>query len=164
MKKNKKLYAILALIIILVIIDQITKNIAINNNGPLINGVLNITTVENKGGAFGVGQNGTGTFIITNIVVIGIIIRFMIMQKEQIDKKTYFALSMIIAGGLGNFIDRIFRGFVVDFLDLTPIIKMPVFNISDIYILVGWILLALFFAMFACKDVKVKKAEDDNIE
>lgn len=155
---------IILLIIILVLIDQVTKMVAISHNGTLIEGVLKITTVKNKGGAFGVGQKDTMTFIITNIIVIGILVRFMIMQKDQIDKKTYFALCLAIAGGLGNLIDRIFRGAVIDFLDISEVIKMPVFNVADIYVVVSWILLALFFALYASKDVKVKQIEDGKIE
>lgn len=161
---KKKITSIIILIIVLILIDQIAKIIAVNNNGILINGILNITTVENKGGAFGVGQNGTGTFIITNIIVLGIIIRFIVTQKNMIDKKTYFALSLVMAGGIGNLIDRIFKGAVIDFLDFSPIIKFPVFNIADIYIVVGWVLLALFFTMFMFKDIKVEKVEDDFFE
>lgn len=161
---KKKIICIILITIILIFIDQISKIIAVNNNGILINGILNITTVENKGGAFGVGQKGLGTFIITNIIVLGVIIKFMVTQKDLIDKKTYFALCMVIAGGMGNLIDRIFKGAVVDFLDFSPIIKFPVFNIADIYIVIGWILLALFFAIFMFKDVRIEEVEDDNFE
>ena len=161
---KKKLVCIITIIIILILIDQVTKIIAVNSNGVLLDGVLNITTVENKGGAFGVGQKGLGTFIVTNIVVLGIIIKFMITQKKLIDKRTYFSLCMVIAGGLGNLIDRLFKGAVIDFLDFTPIIKFPVFNVADMYIVIGWVLLALFFAMFIFKDVKVENVEDDDFE
>ena len=70
----------------------------------------------------------------------------MKMQQEQIDRKTYVALTMIISGALGNLIDRLFRGYVVKFITLW---ELPAFNLADILIVVGWILLALFFAMFA---------------
>jgi len=52
----------------------------------------------------------------------------MIIQSEQIDKKTNFALCMILAGGISNLIDRIFRGFVIDFIDISTIINFPKFN------------------------------------
>lgn len=97
------------------------------------------------------------TFIITSLIVIGIIIRFMIVQKNEMDHKTICALSLIIAGGLGNLIDRIIRGYVVDFIDITPIISFPKFNIADIYIFIGCVLLAIFFGRIMYHKAKIKK-------
>jgi len=156
-KNKKKLYIIIGVIVLLIILDQALKIFANTNNMEIISGILKFTTVENTGGAFGVGQNSTMTFIITNFVVLGIIIRFMMMQKEQIDKKTYFSLSLILAGGISNLIDRIFRGYVLDFIDFSEIINFPKFNLADVYIIIGWVTLALFFAIFTAKEVKSRK-------
>lgn len=156
-KKNKKVLIIAIFIICLVAIDQITKALMFGQEKNIINGFLKIVVAPNYGGAFGVGQNGTITFIITNIIVIGIIIKFMLMQEEHIDKKTYFALSLIIAGAIGNLIDKVVRGYVVEFI----VIKSLAFNISDLYIVIGWILLALFFAIHTCK---IKNKKGDKIE
>ena len=158
-KNNKKsLYIIIAVIVLLVAIDQVTKFLVIGKNYDLIQNVLSINFEESIKGSFGVGQKGTGTFIITNVIVLGIIFKFIKMQSEQIDKKTYGALCMIIAGAFGNLIDRIFRGYVVRFIAVFPSIKIPTFNIADILIVLGWILLAAFFATFA---IKVRK-ENNN--
>ena len=69
---------------------------------------------------------------------------------------------MVLAGGFGNLIDRIFRGFVVDFIDVSELINFPNFNFADIFIVLGWILLALFFAMYAnnVRIGKIKKEKD----
>lgn len=152
--KNKKIIFIIIAIIILLAIDQITKIFVINQHIDLIPNFLGIQYEESIQGSFGVGQKGTITFIITNIVVLGILIKFMKMQSEQIDKKTYVALTMIIAGALGNVIDRIFRGFVIKFI---KIINIPSFNIADMLIIVGWVLLAIFFAWFTYKFKKENK-------
>lgn len=145
-KKSKKIiYIIVAIIVLFVIIDQITKITLSNKNIDIIPNVLSINYEESITGSFGVNQKGTITFLITNIIVIGIIIKFMKMQKEQIDNKTYVALSLIIAGAVGNLIDRIFKGCVIRFLKISI---LPIFNLSDLYIIIGWISLALFFAMF----------------
>lgn len=141
-------------------LDQGVKLGFKNQESVIIPGFLNSTPVQNKGGAFGIGQNSTMTFIITNIIVLGIIIRFMILQKEQIDKKTNIALCLVLAGGFSNLIDRIFRGYVVDFLDVSPIITFPKFNLADIYIVIGFILLAAFFATYTWKEVKRKKENE----
>ena len=82
MEKNKKrLYIIIIAVIILIAIDQITKVLAIGKNFELIPSILGINFEQSIKGSFGVGQKGTITFILTNIIVIGIIIKFMKMQK-----------------------------------------------------------------------------------
>ena len=70
---------------------------------------------------------------------------------------------MVLAGGFSNLIDRIFKGFVVDFIDVSELINFPNFNLADIFIVLGWILLALFFAMYAnnVRMGKIKKEKDD---
>ena len=157
MKKNKKHMIIITIVVIaLIAIDQISKFLIVGKNINLIPNVLTFNFSEEIAGTFGVGFKGTFTFVITNLIVLGVIFKFMKMQQEQIDTKTYIALIMIIAGAIGNLIDRLFRGYVVKFIILW---KLPAFNVADILIVLGWVLLALFFAIFA---VKVRK--DNNID
>ena len=157
MKKNKKHMIIITIVVIaLIAIDQISKFLIVGKNINLIPNVLTFNFSEEIAGTFGVGFKGTFTFVITNLIVLGVIIKLMKMQQEQIDTKTYIALIMIIAGAIGNLIDRLFRGYVVKFIILW---KLPAFNVADILIVLGWVLLALFFAIFA---VKVRK--DNNID
>ena len=155
-KKNFKPYVIVILVILLIVIDQISKFYIVENIGKeiknIIPNVLNFTYVENRGGAFGVGQNSTMMFVLVNIIILGIIIRFMIIQKDRIDRKTQVILSMILAGGISNLIDRIVRGFVLDFIDFSPIISFPVFNIADILIVIGWLSLAIVTAVYYIKN------------
>lgn len=162
--KRKVFKKIFIIVLIFLLIDQITKFIFINKDIAIIPGVLKFHTVQNRGGAFGVGQNSTFSFIIANIIVLGIIMKFISIQANQIDKKTGFALAMVLAGGFGNLIDRLFKGYVVDFIDVSDLINFPNFNVADILIVLGWILLALFFAMYANKVRmgKIKKEKDDN--
>ena len=143
LKNNKVLIYAIIICIILLLIDQITKIVIINNNinVTLIPNVLNIHTVKNTGGAFGVGEGNTGMFIITNLVVLGLIIRFIYLQKDFMDKATLYTLFVILAGGFGNLIDRLSRGYVVDFINIFPKINFPKFNFADIYITVGLIVL-----------------------
>ena len=154
-KKNFKPYVIVILVILLIVIDQISKFYIVENIGKeiknIIPNVLNFTYVENRGGAFGIGQNSTMMFVLVNIIILGIIIRFMIIQKDRIDRKTQIILTMILAGGISNLIDRIARGFVLDFIDFSPIISFPVFNIADILIVIGWVSLAIVTAVYYIK-------------
>lgn len=156
LKNNKVLIYAIIICIILLLIDQITKIVIINNNinVTLIPNVLNIHTVKNTGGAFGVGEGNTGMFIITNLVVLGLIIRFIYLQKDFMDKATLYTLFVILAGGFGNLIDRLSRGYVVDFINIFPKINFPKFNFADIYITVGWIVLAFVFALYTYKEIK----------
>ena len=135
------------MIIFLIIIDQIMKLVIIkniyNSEITLISGVLNLTYVENTGGAFGIGNNGTMMFVIVNIIIIVLITKFIISKKDEISTYILIGLSLILAGGIGNLIDRVFRGFVVDYIDFNPLIKYPVFNIADIFVVVGCVIIGI---------------------
>lgn len=161
MKEKKKLWIIIGIILILLVLDQGTKMFFQGRETEIIPGIMKSTPVENRGGAFGIGQNNTTTFIITNIIVLGIIIRFLILQEHQMDKKTTGALCLILAGGFSNLIDRIFRGYVMDFMDISSIFSFPKFNLADIYITIGWVCLAAFFAAFTWKEVKSRKRKEE---
>jgi len=144
---------------LLLIIDQITKAIVIwnNFNSILIPNVLELNIVKNTGGAFGIGGGNVGTFIITNFIVLGMIIRFIYLQKDFMDKPTFFSLFIILAGGFGNVIDRISRGFVVDFITVFPATNFPTFNFADLYITMGWLTLVSMFIMYTYKEIKQEK-------
>lgn len=159
LKSNKLLINAIIMAIILLVVDQITKVIIIKNNIniTLIPNILTIHTVKNTGGAFGVGEGNTVMFIITNLVVLGLIIRFIYLQKDFMDKATLYTLFVILAGGFGNLIDRIFKGYVIDFINIFPSINFPKFNLADVYITIGWIVLAFIFALYSYKEIKNSK-------
>lgn len=114
----------------------------------LIDGVLHLTYVENTGGAFGIGSNFTLIFIISNIIVIGLLTIIIFLKKHELTIQTLVAISAVIAGGISNLIDRIVRGYVIDYIDINPIIKYPVFNIADIYVVIR---LFKYSNIFNCK-------------
>lgn len=136
----KKIHGII-LIIIGVLIDQVSKMIVFNNqvNFTIIPNLLDFTLVKNYGAAFGSFQGANyilaGVSVLVCIVMIGLI-AYMYHKGDKVS----FAYYLIIAGGIGNFIDRIARGFVVDFID-TPFIAT--FNIADSFIVIGafWIMI-----------------------
>lgn len=167
MKKNIiiNITCSILLILFVIIIDQITKNYILKNNisATLIEGVLEISYTKNRGGAFGVGQDNTFTFIITNIVVLGIIVRFLYIQRDMMDNITKSMLLIILGGGLGNLIDRIFRGFVIDFIRIFPKTNFPNFNIADICITMGWFILMLIFINYTYKEIKASKSERNRV-
>lgn len=164
-KKNLSYKVIIIIVVGLILIDQLSKIIAVNrfqNSVIILDGILNFTYTQNTGGAFGIGSGNVFMFILTNIIVIGLIIKFLITQKKMMDKKTQVLLSLILAGGISNLIDRVFRGFVVDFIDLA-FFDFPVFNIADICVVSGWIMLVIVTIIYA-KGENKKKEVKNNIE
>ena len=99
-KEEKRLIWPIVMFIVLLGIDQIVKTIAVlgNWNITIFENVLNLKLVYNNGIAFGIGQGTSmGTFIISNLIVLGIIIRFIWLQKDQMDKPTMYALFIIVS-------------------------------------------------------------------
>ena len=146
----------IAVCIALVIFDQITKYIALISlkpvgSVPIIEGVLNLTFVENRGAAFGIFQGQRWGFVILTLAISAFLIAVYLKLPKT---KKYNALRWTIvcleAGALGNFIDRLFRGYVVDFIDFT-LINYPVFNVADIYVVLSCIVWAVLI-IFVIKD------------
>ena len=145
--------------IVLVMIDQITKLGVINNikdkSITIIKGILSFTYCENKGVAFSIGNGYVPVFIVVNLIIIcGLTVYYEKNKTEfkGILSKIFF--TMVIAGGASNLIDRITRGFVIDFIDVSDFYSFAIFNVADIFIVVGIIGLALNFIV---QGVKVRK-------
>ena len=132
---------------VIAIVDQFTKwlvttNIGYNHEIQIIESFFYITYVKNKGAAWGILQNQRLLFVgITILVIIGVL---YLIAKE---KKNYnkLVLSFILGGALGNFIDRIFRGYVIDYINITEVMDFPVFNLADSFIVIGVIILIIFY-------------------
>lgn len=141
------IYYVIALAII--IIDQFTKylvvrNMQIGDSIPLIPDVFHLTSHRNMGAAFGILQNQRLLFIIITVaVVIGIVVSLVRIGKSQ--PRVSLALSLVLGGAIGNFIDRVSTGQVVDFLYI-KLIDFPIFNVADMAITfgVGLLMLDLF--------------------
>lgn len=150
--KYKKIFLIL-LGIIIVFLDQITKYTLMGKNLTIIPNILNFTYTENTGVAFGIGANNIFLTIIVNIIVLGVIIDCI--RKNQTDFKILIPLILIFSGGVGNLIDRIFRGYVIDFIDIN-LFNFPNFNIADICITIGIIFLIIIILNLTKNDTKNK--------
>lgn len=108
--------------------------------------VLNFCYVENRGAAFGILKDHRWVFMTVSIILIALLI--VMLKNTNITHKLFLtSVAMILGGGIGNMIDRIFVGYVVDFLKVT-FIDFPVFNIADSAVVVGTALLALYFIFF----------------
>ncbi|MDD4981036.1 MAG: signal peptidase II [Candidatus Omnitrophica bacterium] len=116
----------------------VSKNLSLNQSVPLIRGVFHLTLIHNRGAAFGMLRNQAQLFILTT--VLAIIFILITLKKNKGKKRPIYniSLSCILGGALGNFIDRLTSGYVIDFLDFRI---WPVFNVADSAITVGAILL-----------------------
>lgn len=127
---------------ILLAIDQFTKYLAVVYLQPIskiviIEGVFSLFYLENSGMAFGLLQGGRWIFIAITVVVMCFIIYFYTtLPKNRYGSITRFFLLMLIGGALGNFIDRLLHGFVVDFF-FFKLINFPVFNMADVFLVVA---------------------------
>ena len=145
--------------VFLTALDQFSKYLAVSKLKPLenvtvIDGFFDLTFVENRGAAFGI-LNGQRWFfiLITIAVTIGVLIYLVkAVKKNEVPKFLIFSIVLILAGAWGNAIDRLFRGYVVDYFEFT-FINYPVFNVADIYVVVGTIVMALILIFFV-KDEK----------
>lgn len=138
--------------------DQLLKLLVLQSLRPIgtvsaIPGLLDWMYVENRGAAFSILQNQRWFFIAITVVLVGACVWYLV--KECKSKWLGIALTLVIGGGIGNLIDRIFRGFVVDFISVS--FFPPVFNFADICVVVGGIALLLMILAEIIHEEKQKK-------
>ena len=129
-------------------LDQLTKYLTVLNlkpitTFPIIENVLHLTYVENRGAAFGMLKDHRWVFMIVSTAAIIAILVFMLAGfKKHFDPLLYIGLSMIVGGGIGNMIDRVSFGYVVDMIDFR-LINFAVFNVADTFVCIGCALVLL---------------------
>lgn len=156
-KMNKIDIILIIIVLAIIIVDQLTKIYVIKSgNMDIIQNVLRFNVTHNEKAAYGIGSNSTFMYVVTNIIILGIIFKFITTQNEYVDTKLKVFLSFIMAGGISNVIDRIIRGYVVEFIDFTPCINIPIFNVADIFTILGWVLVAAVFAYFTVTEWRKK--------
>lgn len=133
-------------VIVLVIIDQVVKYFCFNNLVEpitLIPGFIELSYLENRGAAFGIMQDKSFFLVVFPIIIIiGLIVFYTKLGNSRNEKISKASLILILSGAIGNLIDRVFNGFVVDMFHFT-FFDFPIFNIADIYVVVGTILLMI---------------------
>lgn len=155
-KKIMQLLIDLLVFIVLVVMDQVTKVIAVSQlkDQPaveLIPGVFEFRYLENRGAAFGMLQNGKVFFVFAAVVMLTAIV--FVLMKAPVSRKYrpwHVFLVMIASGGIGNMIDRLRLDYVIDFFYFV-LIDFPIFNVADIYVSVGTALFIIFI-LFFCKE------------
>ncbi|WP_042271693.1 signal peptidase II [[Clostridium] dakarense] len=141
-----------ALIIVLLIgIDQLSKVWALNSlkyigSIPILENVFHLTYVENRGAAFGMFQNNQMIFVIVALSA-SIFGLYYLYKNKNINLLGKAGIILIISGAIGNLIDRVRLGFVVDYFDFRFIWEY-VFNVADVFVVVGTILLCVYILFF----------------
>ncbi len=155
MNLKKKLCLLLDIlgIIVLVALDQFTKYLAVIHlkDKPayiIINGILELNYLENRGAAFGMLQNQKVFFIFVAVVILGVI-GYVLFKTPDAKKYRilHLLLSLIAAGAIGNMIDRVRFDYVVDFIYFV-LINFPIFNVADIYVTIQQLRLLFYFYLF----------------
>ena len=138
--KQTRLY-FLSISFFIILFDQFTKNLIINNK-TLINKdfiLFRLDFVKNYGAALNI-FSGNRIFLSLISIFFSLLLIYLIFRKNTLNSFDLYSYSFILGGTIGNGIDRIYKGFVVDFINLN-IINFPVFNIADISINIGFIFL-----------------------
>lgn len=128
-------------------IDQVSKSFIsrhfqLYQSVPVVKRFFHLTLVHNRGAAFGIFKGGMLFFIITACLALLLIVLYVKNRKEPLPFSLKFALGLVMGGTIGNLIDRISLGYVVDFLDFRI---WPVFNAADSAITCGMVLLFFYF-------------------
>jgi signal peptidase II len=146
--KKKTLSAVLGILFFLILIwaDRITKNLAVLHlkdqpEMPLIRGIFVLQYLENRGAAFGILQGRRLPLILITIIILAVVL-FVYARAPYTRKFIFLRVILVLvgAGAVGNFVDRISNGYVVDFLYFKAI-NFPIFNVADIYVVAAAVLL-----------------------
>ena len=159
----KPLY--LVFVVVFTVLDQAIKlivSLSINLNDTIfvIPGFINLTYVQNTGAAFSI-LSGGRAFLIPLTLIMILAGLYLINIKKTTEKFTLWVLTLITAGGIGNLIDRIFRGSVIDYLDLDiniwPLKTFAIFNFADTCVVIGGIALVISLIVSIVRDAKTNK-------
>lgn len=160
-----------AFVALIVALDQLSKyfvvrDIALGGTVPFLEGVFHLTYVQNTGAAFSILQGQRWFFLL--VFAAFIVLLFWAKKKNvlPLTRLEWWFMASIVGGGLGNIIDRVARGYVVDMI-ATDFIKFPVFNVADCFITCGAIALMvhlIFFNKEFWKDEKKKPSPEQESE
>lgn len=156
---------IVLFILLGVFLDQISKYLVViymelGQSIDIIPGVLRLTYIHNKGAAFGSMAGNRWVFMVLSSIAIVAIMVFIFWKKPK-SKLMLASLAMICAGGIGNMIDRVRLGYVIDFIDFCafPKLWMWIFNIADAFVVVGAGVMILWMILDIIKDAKAQKTQ-----
>ena len=142
---KKPIVLIFSISILVVVLDQlskffVSKYMVLGQSIPLIKNILHFTYILNTGAGFGILKGWNIILIFVSLIIIGIL--FFNIDKIIKEKKINIPIALVLGGAVGNLIDRIFLGHVIDFIDFRI---WPAFNVADSCITIGAIWLIVYF-------------------
>lgn len=151
----------------LVVLDQIVKylvraNIPLGGNVPFIPYLLDLTYVQNTGAAFSMLRSHTWVLTLTSAIVVVVMCALLVKGFFK-NHLGLFSAALVLAGGMGNLIDRVVFGFVTDMFQ-TTFIEFAVFNVADCCITIGVPLLFLYVWLYVGKDEKKEDEADESAQ
>lgn len=149
------------IIFTLLVIDQLSKLWALNylkdvGSIPIIENIFHLTYVENRGAAFGMFQNNQFIFVV--VALISSIYGLYYLSKNKVHITGKIGIILLVSGAIGNLIDRLRLGFVVDYFDFRFIWDY-VFNVADIFVVIGTIILCIYIIYFEGKANEVENGQ-----
>ncbi|MBO5931721.1 MAG: signal peptidase II [Clostridia bacterium] len=153
---------LIAIIAGIICLDQVTKWLAVvflqgEASFPLWREVLHFTYAENTGMAFGMLKDHRWVFMVfSTLAIIGLAVYLFRYRPEG--RWMQISMAFIIGGGIGNMIDRIFLGYVVDFIDFT-LIDFAIFNVADSFVCVGAGIMIVLLFIDLVKEIKLERAQ-----
>ncbi len=161
-QRKAKLFLFIAVALIWLILDQATKYcMTFEEVGQTLYqsnlGIMDIMVVHNTGGAWGIFSDATWALAVFSLIVCVLILVYVFVTLRTSSMLTIVALSLVFAGGLGNVVDRLCHGYVIDFLSFA-FMDFPVFNVADIGVTVGVVLFLVSLIMAG------RKAQDGSAD
>ena len=161
----------LAVMAVAFLLDRVVKNWAagplVDVHGgvlPLIPGVFQFTYAENRGAAFSILQGRTWLLIVLTAVICLVGLYFLFFSRRRLPVFPSIAIALALGGALGNLIDRVRLGYVVDMLD-TMFMDFPVFNVADVFVVCGTICALIYYLAFYGKyDEKHRENKTDGTD
>lgn len=152
--------AFFAVIFGIVFLDQLTKWLAVillkgEGSAYFINNFLRFTYVENRGAAFGMLSNQRWIFLVISSAMIIAIVWYMFKYRPE-SKLAWIGATFIVGGGIGNMIDRVLLGYVIDFIDFYTIWEF-VFNVADMFVCVGAGIMVLYLVLSLSEEIAAEK-------
>lgn len=168
-KRLRGLFTSTIIVIVLLAIDQVTKLLVdaylmpLGTSYPIWEGVFHLTSVHNKGAAFGMLSDSFILLVSSRIIASLLILYLIIRYQDRWHRVLRLCLLAILAGALGNLIDQLAFGYVRDMFDFR-LINFAVFNVADSYITVGAIAMALFILFTPEGDLKMERLSSSKKE
>ena len=153
---------LIAIIVGIIALDQLTKWLAViylqgEPSFPLWQDVLHFTYARNEGAAFGILSDQRWVFMVFSTVAILALLAVLFIYRPK-SRYVQITLAMIAAGGIGNMIDRILLGYVIDFIDFT-LIDFAIFNVADAFVTVGAFMMMGYLILDILREAKTEKAK-----